>query len=155
IYGVDEWGNTTSVTDPNGDTETMVYNQHDQLVRHVSPAPFSYTTDFRYDDGGSLVRIDEDNRDETGAPRARPKIFTVFGHDPLRRPAYRIVDGPGALDPVGGLNLRTELSYGGDGQVTLVRRPSAVSGSQEHVVTRIAYDELERPYRVTDAEGDP
>jgi hypothetical protein len=53
-------------------------------------------------------------------------------------------------DSTYGRNSRTT----GNGQLTLVRRPSAVSGAQPHNVTRIHYDELSRPYRLIEAEGD-
>jgi len=155
IYARDQYGNATAVTDPNGNTETFVYNALDQVVRRVSAAPFSYTTDFRYDAAGNLARIDEDNRDENGAPRARPTVFTVVGHDPLKRPAYAIVDGPGALDPVGGLNLRTEFTYDGGGNLALVRYPTAVSGAQPHRTSRYFVDARGLPFQARVAEGDP
>ncbi|HJQ96701.1 MAG TPA: DUF6531 domain-containing protein, partial [Candidatus Polarisedimenticolaceae bacterium] len=150
----DAFGNATALTDPNGHTRTFAYNQLDELVRYVTPSPSSYTTDLRYDAAGRLSRIDRDNRDETGAFRYRPKEFTGLSFDALDRPTSLTVDGPGALDPNGGLNLRSEVSYDGNGWATLVRRRNAVAGTQPHETTRILYDERALPYRVVEAEGD-
>jgi YD repeat-containing protein len=83
----DAFGNMTAVTDPRGHTETLVYNQLDQLVRRISKPPFGYQTDFCYDANDRLASTDVQNVHETGVIQPNASISTTYFYDCPASPA--------------------------------------------------------------------
>lgn len=56
-FGYDSVGNLTSITDPNTFQTTMSYDNLRRLTQKVEPSPFSYITNFTYDDNSNLLSI--------------------------------------------------------------------------------------------------
>lgn len=81
-YAYDLAGNLTSVTDPNGNVTTYLYDDFSQMLRQVSPV--TGTTTYSYDPGGNLVSTFDAN----GAS-------TVRGYDALSRVISSTSTAPG------------------------------------------------------------
>ena len=143
----DAFGNMTTRTDPSGHTESFAYNQLDQLVRHVSSPPFSYRTDTYYDAADRVVSKDVQNVDENGAVESNAATSTLYYYDALSRLVRRRVEPDTVV-------IDTEYQYDANDNLTLERRPEAVNGHQPTNVEHSLYDERDRLFRQTLAEGD-
>ncbi len=56
-FGYDSVGNLTSITDPNGNQTTFLYDDLRRLTQRTDSSPFSYVTNFNYDDNGNLLDV--------------------------------------------------------------------------------------------------
>lgn len=64
-YGYDAVGNTASVTDPNLNQATFLFDVLRRLTQRTEPTPFSYLTKFGYDDNSNLTSV---QRQATSTP---------------------------------------------------------------------------------------
>jgi len=64
-YGYDTVGNTNSITDPNLNATTFLYDPLRRMTQKTDPTPFSYVTKFTFDDNGNLTKQE---RQTGGAP---------------------------------------------------------------------------------------
>ncbi|MDP3506446.1 MAG: RHS repeat-associated core domain-containing protein [Candidatus Melainabacteria bacterium] len=72
-FGHDSVGNVTGVTDPNGNQSTMVYDDLRQVTQVTSPSPFSYVTNFTYDENGNMLTME---RQTGGSPAWQINTWT-------------------------------------------------------------------------------
>ncbi len=61
-YQRDPVGNLTEFTDPRGNTWTNIYNELNQIIRVIEPAPYSYNTDTIYDANNNIVQTIKENK---------------------------------------------------------------------------------------------
>ncbi|HRX86346.1 MAG TPA: DUF6531 domain-containing protein, partial [Phycisphaerae bacterium] len=152
-YEYDVVGNVTRVVDPRGNDRLYVVNELDQPVRVLSPVVGSpgarNATDIFYDANDNVVRVDQENRDETGALDANPYTTARYDYDVLDRLTRVTAESDASHDVV------TEYAYDPVGNLTLERSGEAVSGHQPASVVTRRYDERDLLFRETRAPGDP
>lgn len=71
--GYDSVGNCTSITDPNTNQTTLVFDDLRRMTQQTEPSPFSYVTNFNYDDNSNLLNI---QRQTGGSPAWQIYSFT-------------------------------------------------------------------------------
>src|SRR5262249_5603962 len=121
---------------------------------------------FSYDANGNRVRVDVQNRDETGTVQPNAYFTTIYEYDTLNRlmrTTRESGDYSGAIPgtpqlPTGtGLPdsefIRTEYQYDANRNRILERSGEAVEGRQPDNVIQYQYDERNRPYRQTRSSG--
>jgi RHS repeat-associated protein len=121
-------GNLIQVTDANGHVTTYTYDVLDRKLTLTSPrdATTAYTTNFYYDAAGNTTSVVRD------AGTGHLNLTTAFSYDA----ANRLVDSvqgsdnqsastAGAVDSVGGKNIRTRLVYDADRNVIARVLPGA------------------------------
>jgi len=145
----DKVGNVRSVTDPRGNTEQYIYNQLNQIVRHISKPPFSYETDSFYDDNNNLIRVDVQNVDDQGVLQTNTHLTTTYEYDILDNRTRMTRE----VDP--SRNIVTEYEYDNNQNQTLIRYGEATNGTQPRNVVRTLYDERDLAFRRIRAESDP
>lgn len=156
-YEYDAVGNVLRTTDPRGNDSLFTYNQLDQLVRSQSPVvavvggqPIRYTQEFYYDARDNLIRVDTENRDETGALVSSNTHFTVTSvYDVLNCRTQLVREVSTARF------VTNEFSYDANRNLTLLRFPEAVKGSQTGNVVRLTYDERDLLFQRMRAPGQP
>jgi len=57
-FGHDSVGNLSSVTDPNGNQLAFVFDDERRMTQKTDPSPFSYVTNFSYDENGNQLTIE-------------------------------------------------------------------------------------------------
>ncbi|RLB63164.1 MAG: hypothetical protein DRH08_11445, partial [Deltaproteobacteria bacterium] len=151
-YEYDSVGNLTRTVDPRGNDELWVYNELDQIVRHLSPPLGTgmgtrVSNELWYDGNDNLVLSRTENRDETGALGSPPFFDTQFIYDGL--------DGLTQLVDVvdGGLSITNEYEYDGNRNRVLVRSPEAVEGTDPTNVVVLVYDERDLLFQRSRAPG--
>ncbi len=168
-YEYDAVGNVTRVIDPRGNDTLYTYNALDQLVQRrareaVLPAKPPYDSWFYYDANDNPVRIDAENRDETGALQANDRLTTLYEYDVLDRLTRSCVESgehdvslaPPQLDCAGlpaGEFVTTEYEYDDNGNLTRVRSPEAVENRQPDNVVQYIYDERDLVFQRIRAPG--
>lgn len=70
-----------------------VFNELDQLVATISPAPFEFQTRYAYDKTGNPVRIEKDARDHNGEELPGGRLVETFLYDQERNLVRRSVGG--------------------------------------------------------------
>ena len=81
-------GDTIRVVDPRGHDSLYIVNQLHQTVRQISREVTDgsgnrYATDTFYDPNDNVVRVDVQNKDETGALQPNTRFTTIYEHEVL------------------------------------------------------------------------
>lgn len=125
--GYDTVGNINSVTDPNGNQTTAVYDNERRMTQSTSAAPFSYVTNIAYNVNGLVTSV---QRQVTSTPTWQTVTY-----------GYSISDKIGSItDPVG---HQTVWTYDGADRV------QTMTDAQGRLF-QYAYDALNRISTVTD-----
>ncbi|MFT5241035.1 MAG: RHS repeat-associated protein [Kiritimatiellia bacterium] len=149
----DDRGNVTRLTDPNGNQTLMTYNALDQLVAYSSPpygeAPAQrVTTHVFYDANDNVVRVDSDNRRDTGALVVSNDTWTTrYAYDILNRCTQAVNEVDEARTVV------DRFTYDGAGRLVSHRSPLATSGSEPSNRRDFEYDERDLLLREIVAPG--
>jgi RHS repeat-associated protein len=171
-YEYDVVGNVTRVINPRLRDTQYIFNALNQIVRILSAeadeSGVRYTMDTFYDANDNVVRIDVDNRDETGAPRPNPFYTTVHEYGTLNqlvRTCRESGDYTGAIP--GGPTSPTcdglpepqfvtyEYDHDANRNRTLLRNGEATNGNQPTNILSKVYDERDLLFLEIQAEGDP
>jgi len=152
-FEYDERCNVTRFIDPNGNDTLFVYNALDQLVTRSSP-PYGekgdqrVTTTLFYDANDNVVRVDTDNRRDTGDPVADNPIWSDgFEYDALDRciAATREVSSTASIT--------NRYEYDANGRLTARISPLAVAGTEPLNRVEYQYDERDLLFRTIEAPG--
>lgn len=172
-YEYDPVGNLTRVVDPAGHDTLYTRNALNQPVQELPPevttgSGIRYQKLRWYDANDNLVRIDTQNRDETGAIVSTNAYFTTITEYEILNKPTRLVEEKGGVNldnsvlaladiPVKARSqfIVTEYGYDANRNQTVQRRPEAVNGNQSANVVQRAYDERDRLYREVLAPTDP
>jgi len=170
-YLPDNLGRVTRHIDPRGNDTLMIYNDLDQIVfeqsREALPG-IRYATKTWYDANDNVVRVDRENRDETGALQANPNLTTIYEYDILNR-LVRRCDEKGFfeltstvvtcadIEPFPDERTKTEYSYDPNGNQTQVRNPRvfAAVAPQPNDTVDTEYDERDLVFKSIRSKGDP
>lgn len=126
-FGYDSVGNTTSVTDPNGNQLTASFDSERRLTQTTAPSPFSYQTKLFYDANSNVTKV---QKQVTSEPAWQTTTFT-----------YSVTDKKlTATNPVGKVS-----TWAFDGADRLQSFTDAQSRQFQY-----SYDALNRLYTVTD-----
>ena len=153
-YEYDARGNVIRCVDPLGWDSLLTYNALDQIVRSQTPYTFPGagirgTVDYSYDANDNLVRIDTENRDDTGTlDPVNPWWTTEYTYDPLNRLGMECVEIAHE-----GLKACTGYGYDANDNLVLQRSPEAVAGRDPNAMVRFAYDERGLRFREMRAPG--
>jgi len=126
-FGHDTVGNTTSITDPNGNQTTFIYDNQRRLTQKTEAAPFAYLAQFGYDDSGNLTSL---KKQISGMPAWQ--MYT-YGYSATNKKTSE-------TDPLG--KVTTWTFDGADRLQTLT--------DEQLRQWQYAYDALNRLYTVTD-----
>ncbi len=165
-YQYDLAGNLIRVIDGKGRDTVFEYNGFNELV-HVASRPLAGGQRIHrwltYDAMGNLVRVDAENRDESGALVAANPIFTsIFDYDQANRRVREAVElaptdvSPAALDTGAIADITrfavTEFEYNAEDLLVKIKSPAAVSGQQPNNTVTFKYDEWDQLFRVIRGE---
>jgi YD repeat-containing protein len=153
-YEYDALGNVVRRTDPRGHDELLVVNALNQVEaersREWTAGSGIYTWKYRtYDANDNLVRLDVENRDETGVLQPNALLTTTWTHGVLNE----ILRETREVDPLE--DVVTEYAYDANRNRTLVRKGEAVNGNQPANTETTRYDERNLVFQVVRAAGDP
>ncbi|MEO1128227.1 MAG: RHS repeat-associated core domain-containing protein, partial [Planctomycetota bacterium] len=170
-YEYDLVGNAIRIIDPKGQDDLIEYNALDQVVRELSreTSPGSgirYERLTWYDANDNVVRIDVENRDETGAVGANTHFSTIFEYEILDNRTRSIQEfgdaplGPFQLDlaslgPLVSEFIIDEFEYDDNRNRVVDRYGEATAGSQPTNVVERTYDERDLLFEMVRAPGDP
>ncbi|MDR3615538.1 MAG: RHS repeat-associated core domain-containing protein [Candidatus Obscuribacterales bacterium] len=129
-FGYDAAGNTNSVTDPNTNITTSMYDTERRLTQVTAPTPFGYLTTRAYDANSNLLNVQQ----QTGVtPAYQITSWT-----------YSVTDKKLTVtDPAGDV---TNFAY--DGKDRLASVTDAMNRE-----TQFSYDVRDNNYQTTDATG--
>ena len=170
-YEYDAVENIVRRTDPRGNDLLHEYNQLDQVVRELSRevtdgSGIRYERLTCYDGNDNVVRVNIENRDETGTLQANTHFTTIHEYEILNnrvRTCTESGDYTGTIP--GGINLpvctglpdpnfiTVEFEY--DGNRTLIRFGEAAEGRQPANTVTTLYDERDLLFQTIRAAGDP
>lgn len=153
-YEYDAVGNVVRTVDPRGADTLRIVNQLNQVVRVLSRPtdpnnPIRYETDTYYDENDNIVRIDVQNRDESGAIQPNTHFTTLHEYDILDR-CVRTTE-----EVAPGQNIVTEYEYDAESNRTLIRSGEATAGRQPTNTVTTLYDERDLVFQEIRAAGDP
>lgn len=129
-YGYDSVGNVNSVTDPNTNQVTFLFDALRRLTQRTEPAPFSYVTKYGYDANSNPLNVQR----QTGGTPAWQVYSTT----------YSLSDKP--LSYVDPANNSTTVGYDS------FDRPQTVTDAQSRQ-WKTGYDALNRKSQLTDPTG--
>jgi len=153
-YEYDAVGNLTRAVDARGNNTLYTVNALNQIVRERSRAvdttngPVRCQRDSFYDANNNIVRVDTENRDDTGAIVAGNPAFTItYAYDILddRLSTTQEVD---ATSSVG-----TGYAYDANQNRILVRYGEATAGRDPFNTVQTLYDERDLPFSEIRAQG--
>lgn len=172
-FAYDSVGNATSVTDPNTNQSTFVFDNERRMTQATSPAPFSFVSKSVYDANGNVVTT---QRQMTNAPTWQTtsfgysltdKVTTVT--DPVGRVTTWAFDGADRLQSVADAQGRvTQYAYDALNRISTVTDPSSTISDTEtytdnglrestkdakNNLTQYAYDGFDRPSVTTFADS--
>lgn len=152
IYEYDSVGNIIRKIDPRGHDRRYIVNYLNQVVREISPemidaSGIRYAKEFAYDANNNLIRLDVENRDESGALQSNAWFTTTFEYDILNKLTRKTeeVDANGSIS--------TEYVYDANRNRTLVRYGEATAGRQTNNVVSTLYDERKFAFKETRGSG--
>ena len=125
----DAFGNVTSIRNPNSALTQFTYNALNQLTRVTSPTPFSFITNYFYDENGNLRQVDRETR-----LTSNPWITTTYTYTTLDQ-LQTITDELGNI---------TRFTYDNNGNRTSIQDAALKT-------TTYNYDERDLLWKVTDA----
>jgi len=127
-YKYDKLGRAIEKSDPNGDITRFTYNDLDQLTRTTAPSPYSYVTNFSYNNRKKLSQLEKE----------------ISGPNQITSYTYNILDNLATTtDPLGYV---TTNSYDNSENLSDV---NDAEGNNTHY----DYDERDLPWKITDATG--
>jgi RHS repeat-associated protein len=127
-YGYDSVGNANSVTDPNNNTTTALFDNARRLTQVTAPSPFGYVTTYGYDENNNKTSIQK----QTGGTPAEQTYSIAYT---LSNKLHTVTDPA--------LHVTTKTYDNLD-------RLWTVTDAQSRVTT-FAYDARSNLYTVTDA----
>jgi len=173
LFGYDSVGNVTSVTDPNTNQATFVFDNERRMIQATSPAPFSFVSKNVYDANGNVVTT---QRQMTSAPTWQTtsfgysltdKVSTVT--DPVGRVTTFAFDNADRLQSVTDAQGRvTQYAYDALNRISTFTDPSSTISDTEtytdnglkestkdakNNLTQYAYDGFDRPSVTTFADS--
>ncbi len=152
-YEYDTVGNITRTVDPRGHDTQQDVNQLNQVLRQRSRetaggSGVRYERTTFYDPNDNVVRIDIENRDDSGSlVPDNPAFTTTYEYDALNNITRTVSE----LEP--GVNQVTEYAYDANRNRTLTRHGEATNGNDPFNIVRHLYDERDLRFRETRAEG--
>ena len=154
-YQYDGVGNPIRVVDPRGNDSTNIVNALNQVVRQISRpvatatnGPVRYQNDFYYDANDNVVRVDVQNRDDSGAVAASiPAFTTTSTYDILNDVLSRTQEADTNH------NVVTAYSYDADQNRILTRFGEATAGRQIDNVVQTTLDERDLTFLEIRAPG--
>ncbi|ANM31007.1 hypothetical protein ABI59_17655 [Acidobacteria bacterium Mor1] len=147
-FGYDTAGNMTDLTDPRGNLSQHTYNELDQMVRSVSPSPQLHIRYFWQDRANRLIRVDQENKDESQTPRANAYLSRAYRYDELDRVVEDQIE-----TAAGGECIQRTYAYDPNGNVARADSGESTNGNQpDNYVTR-QYDERDLLFVETRASG--
>jgi RHS repeat-associated protein len=172
-FGYDSVGNANSVTDPNTNQTTFVFDNERRLTKVTSASPFNFVQNRSYDVNGNLSSV---QRQVTSAPTWQTvsyaytltdKVFTVT--DPLGHLTTWVYDGADRVQTVTDAQGRVfQYAYDALNRISTVTDPSSTISDTEtytnnglkkstkdgsNNLTQYAYDGLDRPSLTTFADS--
>jgi len=155
-YEYDPVGNRVRLVDPRGNDTLYSVNALNQVVRQSSrevatlTGPVRYERDTFYDANDNVVRVDVQNRDDTGAVVGANPVFTTTY-------AYDILDGPLSTtqEVDAAANVVTAYAYDANQNRRLMRQGEAVNGHDPFNVVQDLHDERDLLFRQIRAPGSP
>lgn len=166
-YEYDSLGRRTRVIDPLGQDSLFEFNALDRVVRELSreTSPGSgirYETLRFYDANDNVVRVDTENRDESGVLQPNTHFTTIYEYEILDN-VVRSCEEKGA-EQLDGLDddcgdvdgnefVTTEFEYDGNRNRTLVRLGEAANGNDPDNTERCEYDERDLVFREIRGQG--
>jgi RHS repeat-associated protein len=177
-YQYDAVGNVTTVVDPRGNDTQSTFNALNQVVRKLSrpvqlpsdnpTGAFRYEKLYWYDADNNLVRVDVENRDETGLrPATNTHFSTIYSYDILNhmtamgqeKGAINLPLGVRSVEQlIGGLRNQfviTEYAYDANRNRRLVRYGEATNGHDPFNTVDTQYDERNLTFKTVRGMGDP
>lgn len=181
-YTYDAVGNAITETDPRGNTWTTVYNQLDQVVRKITPAPYSWFEDTLYDANNNVIETRRQNLVSALTANGKPQLdangnVVMEVGTPVtfvNRYEYEILNYlvTEDLDATGSSpdRLITQYAYDGNRNQTMITQPEGNQiqtlydardlvlsttrgfGSSDASTQTYAYDGNRNPIAVIDAE---
>jgi RHS repeat-associated protein len=142
-------GDLLRSVDPIGRDTLYNRNARHQLVQKLSPQVqttnglIRYVQNFYYDGADNPNKTEVENVDQNGAPRTPAFLVTTNTYDNLHR-LLRVKRDVDATHSV-----TTEFGYDHEGNQTLVRYPTAVSGAQTNNIVQTIPDERNMAFQVT------
>lgn len=88
IFGYNAWGDLSSVEDENSNEWTYTFSNERRMLQALSPAPFSYTTNYTYDENGNRLTMAR-QKDATPSWVTVSTSYTVTGQ------IYQVIDSNG------------------------------------------------------------
>ncbi|MFQ5411269.1 MAG: DUF6531 domain-containing protein, partial [Phycisphaerae bacterium] len=167
-YEYDRVGNVNRVTDPRGHDTQSVYNQLNQVVREISREVTTgggvrYEKDTFFDANDNVIRVDIQNRDDSGVVQPNTHFSTIYEYEILNFLTRR-------CEEVGSVGLTltdldctalpqsdsivTEYEYDANRNRTRVRYGEATDGDQPANEVRTLYDERDLVFQEIRAPGD-
>ncbi|MBI3850278.1 MAG: hypothetical protein HY298_08320 [Verrucomicrobia bacterium] len=151
-YEYDAVGNLVRRVDPRTNDTLYAVNALNQIVRRTSRETTNgsgvrYQRDYFYDANNNLVRVDIEDKDETGALRPGSPLTTTFAYDSLNFLTARMEEEEVGYDVV------TQYQYDANRNRTLVRFGAATSGADSNNVVQMLYDERDLPFGQIRAPG--
>ncbi len=129
-YGYDAVGNTNSVTDPNSNTTTALFDNARRMTQVTAPSPFNYVTTYGYDENNNKTSIQK----QTGGTPAEQTYSIAYT---LSNKIHTVTD------PATHVTTKTYDN---------LDRLWTVTDAQSRVTT-FDYDARSKLYTVTDATG--
>ncbi len=172
-YTYDPVGNVVRSVDPRGNDTLAEYNALDQVVRSLTREETKgngvrYERLTYYDGNDNVVRVDVENRDETGALQSNTHFTTIYEYEILNHTVRKCRESGSYTGAIpGSINLpvctglpdaefiTTEFEYDGNRNRTLIVSGEAAEGRQPLNVVQTLYDERDLVYQDIRAPGDP
>jgi len=168
-YEYDAVGNVIRTIDPRGHDSQTIYNPLNQPVRTISRevtdgSGVRYERDTYYDANDNVVRVDVQNKDETGALQPNSHFTTIHEYDILDRPIRTCTESgrfnvPPGQSTCAGLPpaefITTETDYDANRNPIRQRAGEAVEGRQPDNFTETIYDERDLVFQSVRAPTDP
>ena len=130
-YGYDSVGNVNSVTDARGNATTFVFDNERRKTQKTDPSPFSYVTNYGYDDNGLLLTVE---RQTGGSPAWQTYTMTYSVSnkqltlvDPASNATTWTYDGADRIQTVTDSESREwQFAYDAQDRVNQVTNPTTV-----------------------------
>lgn len=144
-------GNVTREIDPRGLDTVSIYNQLDQVVAkytpEVTPGGPRYETLTYFDANDNVVRVDVENRDDTGALGTNTHFTTTYDYEILNR----VTAVTREVTPTS--NVVERYTYDKNRNRRLTRKGEATNGNQTQNIVETLYDERDLLFQSIRAPG--
>lgn len=144
-------GNVTREIDPRGLDTVSIHNQLDQVVAkytpEATPGGTRYETLTYYDANDNVVRVDVENRDDTGALGTNTHFTTAYEYEVLNR----VTTVTREVTPTS--NVIVRYTYDSNRNVRLTRKGESTNGHQTQNIAQTEYDERDLLFQTIRAPG--